>query len=290
MPKKDDLPYMPFYIGDWKKDPGIQALTHEQKWIWFDMCCLMWESKERGYLTINKKPMTNGQLCNALSLDLDKLKFCLTYFKDMDLFSIRESDKAIYSRKMIKMQDIRIKRKNAGSLGGNPSLLNEGVNQKDNQNTESENENDIITNKHIIKDLFDVFYTLYPRKESKGDALNKWEKVTKFKNPRYIIKCLRVRLSTIKGKEKKFQKLPATWLNQQCWEDEVQPWKNKPKAPQNQTSMPINSPGIAKPGSNEPLPTKEESEAYQKEFLKMANNMKSKSIAAMKPLKLTKRG
>ena len=29
--KKEDLPAMPFYIGDWKKDPAVSILSRENK-------------------------------------------------------------------------------------------------------------------------------------------------------------------------------------------------------------------------------------------------------------------
>ena len=37
MTKKDDLPAMMFYVGDWLKAPDIQCLDYETKGIWFEM-------------------------------------------------------------------------------------------------------------------------------------------------------------------------------------------------------------------------------------------------------------
>lgn len=123
--KKKDLPAFPFYIGDWKKDPAIQTLTREYQMIWLDMLFLMWESTERGYLTINGKPMTSEMLQGALKLSPEKVEFCLTYFGDqLGLFSKRE-DGAIYSRKILKIIDLSKKRKISGSMGGNPVLVNQ---------------------------------------------------------------------------------------------------------------------------------------------------------------------
>ena len=34
MAKKDDLPAMMFYVGDWLKAPDIQCLDYETKGIW----------------------------------------------------------------------------------------------------------------------------------------------------------------------------------------------------------------------------------------------------------------
>jgi len=45
--KKDDLPAMPFYVGDWLKCPEVRALPLDYRALWFDMLCFMWESTER---------------------------------------------------------------------------------------------------------------------------------------------------------------------------------------------------------------------------------------------------
>src|SRR3990167_3543528 len=106
MSKKHDLPYLPFYVGDWKKDPAVAVLTREQKMIWFEMLMLMWESEERGYLTINKKPMALNMLSVALNLDKQGLTDILTLFDDLKIYSKRELDGAIFSRKIINIVDI----------------------------------------------------------------------------------------------------------------------------------------------------------------------------------------
>lgn len=126
MIKKHDLPAMPFYIGDWKKDPAVSILTKEQRMLWFEMIMLMWESQERGYLTINGKPMTESMLCSSLNLDNLSLTSWLTYAKNINLYSIRE-DGAIYSRKIIHIIELSKKRENAGKKGGNPKLVNHSL-------------------------------------------------------------------------------------------------------------------------------------------------------------------
>ena len=125
--KKRDLPAMPFYIGDWKKDPAIQMLTREEKMIWLEMLFLMWESSERGYLTVNGKPIDNFGLALALNLDNHLLEVCLNKFEGFGLFSRRENDGAIFSRKIVKMEEISKKRSESGRKGGNPQLKSKNL-------------------------------------------------------------------------------------------------------------------------------------------------------------------
>lgn len=111
--KKDDLPAMPFYVGDWLKAPDIQCLSYELKGIWFEMLCFMWESKERGVILYSDE-----ELSRLLRLPEDLLKQKLQQLYNKGIYSIRESDGAIFSRRMIKDQNIREIRKKSGQMGG----------------------------------------------------------------------------------------------------------------------------------------------------------------------------
>ena len=147
MAKKDDLPYMPFYIGDWRKATDVQALPLETKAIWFEMLLYMWESTERGFLTVNGKPIPESALARMLGLPEDLLKQNLKHLSDFGVSSIRESDGAIYCRRMVRDQEIREKRQKAGSLGGKKSFASRFAQAKPQANAENEidieNENDI---------------------------------------------------------------------------------------------------------------------------------------------------
>ena len=120
---------MPFYIGDWNKDPALKTLSREEKMIWLEMIFLMWESKERGYLTINDKPYSIEMLASSLNLDNQKLSKTLAKFETLDLYSKREPDGAIYSRFIVKLVNLSETRKRAGKQGGSPYLLNQKENK-----------------------------------------------------------------------------------------------------------------------------------------------------------------
>lgn len=85
-----------------------------------------------------------------------------------------------------------------------------------------------ITNNEITKteinNNFDEFYSLYPRKEAKQKALLAYKKAIKTVDKDTILQGLKKYIKHIeKNKtEKKFIKHPATWLNQECWNDEYE--------------------------------------------------------------------
>lgn len=74
---------------------------------------------------------------------------------------------------------------------------------------------------------FDRFWNLYPHRKSKGEARKAWEKIEKDSTvveQIYLSIDIQKRYMVEARKRGEFMpnwKLPATWLNKQCWEDEV---------------------------------------------------------------------
>lgn len=116
MVKKKDLPAMPFYIGDWQKAPEIRALDLDVRMIWFEMMCFMWESTERGYLSINGHPVENEVLARMLGVVITKLEQALLQMEKYNVYSKKE-DGTIFSRKMVRDEAIRQARSRAGTKG-----------------------------------------------------------------------------------------------------------------------------------------------------------------------------
>lgn len=153
--KKDDKPYLPFYIGDWFKAPEIRAMPHANRMVWFEVLCLMWQSDERGYLTINHKPfvitnditgeITKGQqvLASMLGVSYDFLQESFRMFKEYGVYSVRE-DGAIYSRFMVKLVDIQQKRGKAGKKGMENRYKKDNNFDITNGITNTENENPLL--------------------------------------------------------------------------------------------------------------------------------------------------
>ena len=81
-------------------------------------------------------------------------------------------------------------------------------------------------NKHLSTgagpaDDFDAFWTLYPRKEGKGQARRAFTSAAKKIGANAVIDGLKSHLEALKAKERQFIPLPATWLNGERWTDEL---------------------------------------------------------------------
>lgn len=120
--KRDELPALQWYSGDWRKDPGVRVLTFEQRGIWFEMLMVMHESERRGALVLNGKPMSEDQIAQVIGCDPKRFKGALAVILDTGVASKDESG-AVICRRMIKDERIRQVRKQAGGQGGNPALV-----------------------------------------------------------------------------------------------------------------------------------------------------------------------
>jgi hypothetical protein len=124
MGKKHDLPAMPWYWGDWFKATDIQSLDRATKCTWFEMLGRMWESTERGVLSINGRPMSDNQLANLIGYESD-VKTGMEVVNLLLTTGIcsRRTDGAIYNRRMVREEEIRSRNATNGAKGGNPALI-----------------------------------------------------------------------------------------------------------------------------------------------------------------------
>lgn len=162
--KKQDLPAMPLYIGDWKKDPVIQAMNESDEGIFLRLIMICWESENRGYLQINGKPIPQEILSKMIKLDNQRLTDWLSLYQNTFHIFGETSDGILYSRKHIKLLELSEKRKMAGKQGGNPKLLKEGLTKKQPKgyplgkpNTENENINENINDLKKTKRQAKIF-------------------------------------------------------------------------------------------------------------------------------------
>lgn len=164
--KKDDQPYMPFYIGDWKKAPEIRALPLDVKMVWIELLLLMWQSDEKGYLTIKGVPyvitdavtgvITEGDfvLGCMIGVNTDLLQKAFRTLKKYNVFSVRD-DGAVYSRFMVKLVENKRVRSEGGQKGmknryGKKPVITESLTV---DITNADNETEYINNLEIESEI-----------------------------------------------------------------------------------------------------------------------------------------
>lgn len=126
------LPAFQFYPADWRKDPGVQSLSFHDRGVWFEILCLMHESEQRGRLLLNGKPMPDEALARLLGLDKQILTKTVTTLIEYGVAS-RSEDGALVNRRMVRDENLRVIRQNAGKLGGNPVLVKQNATKIQNE-------------------------------------------------------------------------------------------------------------------------------------------------------------
>lgn len=175
------LPALHFYTGDWWKDPGIMALNYGERGVWVQMLFLMHESKERGRLSLNDKPYPIKDLARVINVNPKMLQKIIQKLIDVDIVSIENDTKILYSRRMILDEEKRQALVKAGEKGGRgnkkekaPLFKKEKEVSEDEVEDESEKGKGLLNNEQK-KEQFEIRWKRYKgEKDGKKLAKGHW--------------------------------------------------------------------------------------------------------------------
>lgn len=115
--EKTKRPASQYYWGDWFKDLALQSCSLPARGLWHEMNCLMHQGEPYGHLTMpNGKPMAPMQLGNLCKISAATCKKLLEELESNGVFSRAEND-TIFSRRMVRDEDIRNRRAQGGKEG-----------------------------------------------------------------------------------------------------------------------------------------------------------------------------
>ena len=121
-------PSFQFYPGDHLRDPAIRGLSLAARGLWIDMLCLMHQSDRRGYLEFKGGgPIEPNRLAIMVGGEVNQLVKLLDEMRLTGVFS--EDNGTIYSRRMVRDEELSQIRRESGKKGGNPRLKPGLVNQ-----------------------------------------------------------------------------------------------------------------------------------------------------------------
>lgn len=128
--KQKKLPAFQFYTGDWMKDANLRRCTHAAKGVWIDILCLMFDSEERGVLVSRRQAWGDDEIVLAV------VRAGLEELTSKGVAG-RRKDGALYSKRMVRDEEIRLKNVKNGGKGGNKELMRlkaeaEAANKSDN--------------------------------------------------------------------------------------------------------------------------------------------------------------
>ena len=126
-------PAFQFYPSDWLRDTALRSCSTGARGLWIDMICYMHEGNPYGHLKVADKVILPANLARMVGETLEVVEGWLEELCHAGVYDTAE-DGSIYSRRMIRDENLRQIRANGGKLGGNPNLKpKDKVNLEDNQ-------------------------------------------------------------------------------------------------------------------------------------------------------------
>ncbi|WP_420578798.1 hypothetical protein [Oceaniradius stylonematis] len=244
-------PWFKFYPTDWRSDPRLRMCSMAARGLWVEMIALMHEATPYGHLLVAGHSPTDAQLAVLAGAPPDQIPDLIGELETAGVFS-RTKEGVVYSRKMTRMAKKSATARRNGKSGGNPSLSKESAfsaldNQEDKppdkpQKPEARNQkpedipDGISENARASDAGFDAFWAIYPHKVGKRDARSAFGRAVK-RVPLDVLMA-GLRRYVAKTDDRPWCN-PATWLNQDRWDDQPAP------VPRNRTPPPSGRPANA---------------------------------------------
>lgn len=223
MAKDKKLPAIHLYPGDWLRD-SVSGCSLAAQGLWLRMMYLAHDSERYGYLEVNGAPMQPDFIARRCGCD-DPAQYAtlLSELFAAGVPSMSEKE-SIYSRRMVKDASLRAVKAKSGRKGGKQN----GSKHRSEHEPPPEDE---IEDEIETSQAFEEFWKVFPpgRKKSKGTAREAFFKAVKKTTAAEIIAAAEQYAGSQVGKGE-FVKMPSSWLNQECWNDDREAWWNRDAA------------------------------------------------------------
>jgi len=128
-------PSFQFYPSDWLRDTALRSCSTGARGLWMDMICFMHEGTPYGHLKVGDKVILPSNLARMVGDSIEVVSDWLIELSQAGVYE-KTDEGVIYSKRMIRDENLRIVRAAGGIKGGNPALMDKNkVNLKDKQNT-----------------------------------------------------------------------------------------------------------------------------------------------------------
>lgn len=238
-------PYIPLYVQDFMTDEKLNECSAESTGVYIRIMCVMHKSQEYGTILLKQKDKQSGSMIRNFACKLqrqmpyqvDVIERSLAELVEEEVLTI-DGD-VLMQKRMVKDGKLSEIRASAGSKGGKATVsrlvddtfaqtkLQANGQAKTQASAEYEIENESIGTKKTKKPTvtgFETFWSAYPRKVAKPNALKAFEKIQPDES--LLNKMLKA-IESAKTSHQwtkdggQFIPHPATWLNAQRWADEV---------------------------------------------------------------------
>ncbi len=223
MPRDDRPPAFLFYVDDFASDGVVEAMSTEGVGAYTLLLCKAWREEQPGTL-----PTDDSVLARWARLTPDGW----AEVKPSVLAAFSSGRDGRFHQKRMESEYRKLVESAARKRSNSQNAARERWKRTYMQPHSDSNPNamPIKDIENEIENSFEEFWKSFPvgRKKSKGSALESFFKAAKKCQPAAIIEAAKAYAASDEGRGK-YVKMPSTWLNQSCWEDERDAWRDKDK-------------------------------------------------------------
>jgi hypothetical protein len=241
---KGKRPAMMLFTGDWLTDQQLGMCGPATRGIWIDLLCLMQKNGETGRLTGTVPRLARVCRCTINEMVVALTELAETGAADVTPLQIvtdSDGEVTVVSRRM--QRDFRARKGSAGRQKryrdgpGDGEVTPESRPCDGSLSSSSSVSSSNAKKKKTVIDLYDdpsfkAFWQCAYRKTSKGAAAKAFAKACLRADVAIILNAWKKQNDQWKrdAQEKRFVPHPATWLNDDRWEDEIiVPTNGKPE-------------------------------------------------------------
>lgn len=116
------VPWVKWHFDKWRGDNGLRKCSLAARGLWMELLCIMHEATPYGHLVVNMKPLSDRDVAQFVgSSSVKEVKMLMSSLRDAGVFS-ETSTGVVYSRRLVRDNEIRGKSIVNGKSGGNPAL------------------------------------------------------------------------------------------------------------------------------------------------------------------------
>ena len=216
-------PSMQWYPGDWLRDPGVQMASFQTRGIWFEILNIMWDTPARGVLT--GKP---ERLARLIGCTIFELEDSVAEIEELNIGDVSRQNGVWFltCRRMVRDDEVRASERDRKTTGKHLESLRKLSGIEVEEEVEEEEEREETKKESDPWQGWNAFWSLYPRKDGKRDALRAWNALRPTSEVQAVIRGdvmdrqARKDWKTEPKTERQYIPLPATYLRGQRWMDE----------------------------------------------------------------------
>lgn len=251
----ENLAWIKFFVGDWRRDPKVAMLSASGRGVWLEMILTMHD------LSDYKIEGTVREIARMCHLDMAEVQSALQELERHEVAEVEWRNDSVTGDAIVTVVSRRLEREEktrSDARERQKKYREKKKSQENNTIVPSDSDSDSDSNKNKKeykpkKEQLEAIYAAYPRKIGKTAAIEKirialqsLHKEHGDENFSFLLDRTRKFANSPAGKRGEFTPHPSTWYNQGRYLDDPNEWHRvdtEPKKPYQQQQQPVRSRG-----------------------------------------------